>query len=363
VEPAGGTAALARRLRALREENWPDSKLTQARLAKVFGVTDGLISSWESLSNPKLPPAERLNEYALYFAAERPVDKAIWPGGVDNLSAEERRRYDELHAELSVLRSAALEGDQVDVGGVAPLVQVRAPGVLKFPPNENITIISSRLSEQLRSKQPYADPGDPDYDQLTACADPTALVELNGYLRAVNPTNLVKYKIAGVTPLNTDDYNTHLVLIGGVDFNEVTREIIELSKIPIQQIDRPAATDTGGFTVKNETFKPVLLRGDRPTLREDVGQLYRGPNPYRAKRTVTVFNGSYARGTLGVVRALIDPLLRDTNDEYLRRRFEGSEEYSMLMTVRIRSNEVVTPDWSVPRTRLHEWSRTEGVDE
>jgi transcriptional regulator with XRE-family HTH domain len=365
VEPAGDTAALARRLRALREENWPHGRLTQARLARVFGVTDGLISSWESPSNAKVPPVERLNEYALYFAAERPPDKAIRPDALDAFSVEERRRYEHLHAELVGLRSTAV-GDTPPETEATP---AQTAGVLWFPPNENITIISSQLPEHLRPDQPYTKPDDPDYDKLTACADPTALVELNGYLRAVNPTNLVTYKIAGVTPLNTDDYNTHLVLVGGVDWNEVTRDVMALAKIPIRQVARPTSADTGGFVVEEgpdseKTFKPVLTTGgDHPILREDVGQLYRGPSPYRAKRTVTYFNGSYARGTLGVVRALIDPLLRDTNDEYLRKRFADSDEYSMLMTVRIRSNEVVTPDWSVPRTRLYEWSRTDGVDE
>lgn len=364
VESAGDTAALARRLRALREENWPHSKLTQARLASVFGVTDGLISSWESPSNLKVPPVERLNEYALYFAADRPADKVIRQGGLDALSVEERRKYDDLRAELVGLRSAAIGGGQVESGER----WARAASVLRFPPNENVTIINSQLPEHSRPDQPYAKPDNPDYEKLSACADPTALVELNGYLRAVNPTNPVSYKIAGVTPLNTDDYNSHLVLVGGVDWNEVTRDVITFSNIPIRQIGRSSAVDIGGFAVQDgsgpETvYTPVLTDTDRPVLREDVGQLYRGPSPYRARRTVTLFSGSYARGTLGVVRALTDPFLRDTNDEYLRKRFDGTDEYSMLMRVRIRSNEVVTPDWSVPHTRLYEWSRTYGVDE
>src|SRR5262245_1065862 len=58
---------LARRLRELRESR--DPTLTQAELARSLSGTGRIapttISSWESLTNPKLPPRERLRAYAL----------------------------------------------------------------------------------------------------------------------------------------------------------------------------------------------------------------------------------------------------------------------------------------------------------
>jgi hypothetical protein len=64
---------LARRLRALREEQWPDLKITQLQLGQALGgekkpLSVPLISSWESQTNPKIPPYFRLEGYAQLFA-------------------------------------------------------------------------------------------------------------------------------------------------------------------------------------------------------------------------------------------------------------------------------------------------------
>ena len=66
---------LARRLRALREEQWPDLKITQLQLGQALGgakpLSVPLISSWESQTNPKIPPYSRLEGYAQLFATRR----------------------------------------------------------------------------------------------------------------------------------------------------------------------------------------------------------------------------------------------------------------------------------------------------
>jgi transcriptional regulator with XRE-family HTH domain len=63
---------LARRLRELREASWPDMKVTQPQLARAMGgdrsLSVALISSWESRTNPKIPPIPRLEAYATFFA-------------------------------------------------------------------------------------------------------------------------------------------------------------------------------------------------------------------------------------------------------------------------------------------------------
>src|SRR6516164_6767242 len=68
---------LARYLRLLREERWPNMKITQPQLAAALGgerpLSVPLISSWESASNPKIPPIPRLEAYATFFATERSV--------------------------------------------------------------------------------------------------------------------------------------------------------------------------------------------------------------------------------------------------------------------------------------------------
>src|ERR1700758_1782697 len=81
---------LARRLRDLREHQWPE-RLTQAALAGAFGdVATATVSSWENTAAPKLPPAERLKAYAQFFATRRSIEgdaPALLP--VDTFSEEE----------------------------------------------------------------------------------------------------------------------------------------------------------------------------------------------------------------------------------------------------------------------------------
>lgn len=67
----------------------------------------------------------------------------------------------------------------------------------------------------------------------------------------------------------------------------------------------------------------------------------------------------YGRGTYGAVRALTDELFRDRNVEYIRARFEASEAFCILSRVTVENGRALTPDWTLPHTRLFEWSRSQ----
>ena len=72
----------------------------------------------------------------------------------------------------------------------------------------------------------------------------------------------------------------------------------------------------------------------------------RAVSPFNRKRTVTICNGMYGRGTYGVVRALTDARFRDRNADYLRSRFGDAESYCILSRVPIVDGVTLTPDWS-----------------
>ena len=67
VPPVAASQALARRLRELREREWPDAGLTQAMLAEAFSteeqVRPATVSSWESLTAPKVPPRTTVRSF------------------------------------------------------------------------------------------------------------------------------------------------------------------------------------------------------------------------------------------------------------------------------------------------------------
>src|SRR5262249_35857663 len=104
---------LARRLRALREEQWPDLKITQLQLGQALGgakpLSVPLISSWESQTNPKIPPYFKLEGYAQLC----PTGRALGGGRPcrikpDDMDAAEQQVMAELRQELGQLRIGAI---------------------------------------------------------------------------------------------------------------------------------------------------------------------------------------------------------------------------------------------------------------
>ncbi|MGW6445752.1 helix-turn-helix domain-containing protein [Lentzea sp. NPDC055074] len=343
---------LARRLRSLRKQGWPGKRITQERLAQAFDVSVPLISSWERQQNPVQPPQHRLDAYATFFATVRSVERQPFRL-IDDLLPDEEKRRVSLAAELTSLR------DQVAAASPAESIAPATDNLWRFPPNENITIVCSELPQRLSGALPYTDPEDPDYVEAYQYSDLDSLLELHGHIRALNPGNLVEIR-AGSLTLTADEYTSHLVLLGGVDWNKVTAEVLHRIDLPIRQQSRPEDSDPGGFEVVEQgvrkTFRPVLREVEgRRVLEEDVAHFYRAPNPFNRKRTVTICNGQFSRGTLGVVRALTDARFRDRNNAHLLGRFAGRDTFSIISRVLVLNKSVVTPDWTTPEILLHEW--------
>ncbi|VVJ20543.1 Uncharacterised protein [Amycolatopsis camponoti] len=348
MSPVAPRHALASRLKALREELWPEAGLTQAQLAEALGgVSVSLISSWENPDKPVRPPVKRLEAYATLFATPRSLDDGTLRAlPLEELTDEEHLRRKGLLEELLRLR----EGKEVARSAVAD--------VWTFPEGEDVTIVCAELPRELRDHLSYADPDSADFVTLYTYADPDALIELYGHIRARNPENDVSFHTT--EELTPDDYTTHLVLLGGVDWNTVTAAVIERVELPVEQVvraDDAPTSEPGGFRVQRdsgtELFPPLL--DSEGHLLEDVAHFYRGVSPFNRKRSVTVCNGMYGRGTLGAVRALTDRRFRDRNSEYLRKRFAGVESYSIISRVPVLAGVGLTPDWTLPENRLHEW--------
>jgi hypothetical protein len=369
VEASVSQLLLARRLRELREQRWPDIKVTQAHLAQAFSVDRSvsvpLISSWESASNPKIPPVPRLEAYAAFFSTARSME-----GGVPRLLGEadltdsERAVRDDLSKELLRLRAGALG----NVSAAAPSavttdeeenIASLNSGYWRFHDGRPITVVCAQLPAEMLARIPYSDPADPDYIALYAYADLDAFVELHGHIRAANPGSQVTFRTA--PQLVSDDYTTHLVLLGGIDWNYATESVFSRLALPVEQIANWEAADGQYFEVKDgggsKRFRPMLTQsGDRKVLREDVALFARAVNPYNRLRTVTICNGMYARGTFGAVRALTDARFRDRNTRYAKDRFAQCEAFCILTRVRIERGAPLTPDWTLEENRLFEWA-------
>lgn len=347
MPPSPALRQLAVRLRQLRVEQSERSKLTQGDLGKALGLSTATIASWENSSTPKLPQRERMLGYAQFFATPRSVageQPRLVP--VDSFSDEEQATYEALTNELLALHDAA-RGTPPE-----PIVAGRS---WHFADSGPMTLICSRLPESeglsLRDRE------NPNYTELLSFGDLDAMVELHGHARAENPTMDVYFKHAGqVVP---DDLSGHLVIIGGIGWNEITKSILELIRLPVTQ-DVVADVPTGEIFVANidgeeQRFLPRWSDANHSKLMEDVGLLVRMPNPHNSNRTLTMCNGIHSPGVYGAARSLTDARLRESNERYIARNFPGTQQFGILMRIQVIGGRAMTPDFNRSDTILYQW--------
>lgn len=358
MAPSSEAVRLARRLRGLRESH--ESGLTQAALARALSddkrVAVATISSWESLTNPKLPPTERLRSYALFFSTEKSTEGAAHLLAERELSPDERDRFHALYEELVDLRDAIRTHGAVD----APA----AGGSFTWDFDEGpITIICPEAPDAERS--PLADERNPNYTRMSRFADLDALVELWGHVRASNPELQIRAILS--SEVIADRLTDHLVLIGGIGWNPVTKRLWKTLKgLPISQFEVPDLPTGEIFKVVIENdeaeFRPQMETADDGTteLVEDVGLLARLTNPFNHSRTITICNGVHSRGVVGAVRSLTDIAVRERNEAFLASSFPAGR-FALLVRVPVVNGEAISPDLEIADNRLFEWSPDETV--
>lgn len=339
---------LARRLKQLRTSHWPDVHLTQAELATAFSkespVASATISSWESTGSPKTPPAARLAGYARFFATRRSLDGKPHLVPEDELADDERDRLHELENELLDLLHAK---------------DAPRRNTFSFDVGPVMVVCSEPPSEE---QSPLASESNPNFTKLNQYGDLDALIEIYGHLRASNPTLDVFHRIA--SDVKADDLSTHVILLGGIGWNAVTRRFQEaLGQVLVTQVEDPEVTTGEIFTVGDERFLPSWgeAEGDneQKPLVEDVAFLARLSNPFNSSRTLTICNGIHSRGVLGAVRCLTDARVRDANEEYLAERFPDGQ-FALLLRVPVIAGEALSPDLKNDTMRLYEWAPTNG---
>jgi hypothetical protein len=339
---------LAQRLRELRQERWPDYHVTQAALATALGnFAAASVSSWEHPTAPKLPPPDRLRTYARFFATHRSVE-----GGephlvaLDELTEDEKVAYQELAGELLSLRN--------EVRNPARKPDVSPQKSWRFDDVSPLTIVCAQLPKGMAGS--FADPNDPNYTELQSFADLDSLIELWGHIRAENPAKKVSFKASPT--VQPDDLSGHLVLLGGIAWNDVTKRLSEMTSLPVRQVSDPEVETGEIFVIDDNSGRKFLPEwsDDKHILEEDVGFLARIPNPLNTNRTLTICNGVHSRGVLGAVRSLIDEQLRDSNEQYISQKFGNSRSFALLFRVPVIEARAMTPDFNARGCVLYQWS-------
>lgn len=343
---ANQAVRLARALRELRESTWPDQVMTQAQLAKALSsegrVAAATLSSWESLTNPKTPSEARISAYARFFSTQRSLEGGPHLIPEDQLTPAELKRYQELESQLLELFHPEDRKEQRS---------------FKFDVGPVIVICPDAPTHE---RGRLADERNLNFTRLQKYGDLDSLIELYGHLRAENPDLDVFHRLA--SEVVSDDLSSHVILLGGIGWNEVTRSIQRaISHVPITQTAVSDLESGEIFEVKGqkgmEPFYPEYEQDqlDVKRLIADVGYLARLRNPFKISRTLTICNGIHSRGVLGAVRCLTDKKVREENERYLAGRFPDGE-FAMLLRVPVVSNQTMSPDLQNHVARLYEWA-------
>jgi hypothetical protein len=160
--------------------------------------------------------------------------------------------------------------------------------------------------------------------------------------------------------MEPDDLTGHLILLGGVVWNEITGRFLEMAKLPVRQVDRGLESGeifVAGAGNKEREFWPKWKDPDQKLLSEDVGMLARLPNPLNASCTLTICNGVHSRGVYGAVRTLTDAKLRDGNERYISTNFGDARSFGILMSVKVIEKQAMTPDFNSPDVVLYQWAQ------
>ena len=312
------------------------------------------LSAWENVSTPTLPSRERLASYARFFGTVRSLEGErphLVP--LAELSDVEDEARKELERELFRLRD--------DDAGEAPSPHQS----WRFKDDAPITIICSDLSKSDEVKLgPLSEVDNPNYTQAYSFADLDALLELVSYLNSSNPKATIKYILA--SQVTSKDLINHIVLLGGIAWNDVTRRLNASVKLPVRQVQNEKIHSGEVFEItsgpnQGEQFMPhwqdeIPGTAEEPgVLVEDVAMLARLPNPFNARRTLTYCNGIHSRGVLGAVRCLTDPAVRDDNESYLEEIFHDSDHFVILMRVQVLGSQTISPSLRNPGAVLFQW--------
>lgn len=342
-QPTDAVTRLARRLRELREREF--SRLTQSELGQALADGDGpispaTISAWENPASGRPIPHTRLEAYARLFCTPRSFEGRPHMLAVADLTAEERDRMEELRRELLGLRDSATVHEDAPVAD-------RAQSMWHFPDGASITLACYRMPPDRRP--PSADPGNLNYVRYAELSDLDTLIDIYGAVRTYNPTSRVEIKAA--QDLSRDDLASHLVLIGGLAWEAVTKYFTRIFPIPIEPGD---PSDRGAIVIQGteQEFKYEIVDGE---LVEDVGFFARGENPSAPRRTLTICGGITTRGVRGAARCFIDWEMWERNYKFLIPRFPEGSTYCIVMRVPVVNQDPLPPDLSKEKNRLFEW--------
>lgn len=333
---------LARRLRDLREGAFGE-KVKQDELAAAFGgrkpLSTAAISTWENGEIDKRPSEARIIQYALVFSTPSSMRPAPHIPRESALDGSTRDRYDELRTELLTLREDAEEEARMEKAGARSAL-VPADEIWHHDRDVKVFVVASELP--IDQRPPFArEKGAFNYSRLARYADLDAFFTMFNSLTKRGYRNL-SHRSAGERSIGTA---RTLVLLGGPAWNPLTRTMLHLLDLPIQQSMQPDGRPDHFLRPDGSPVLPTIIdTGDGgKEIIEDVGLFVRAPNPMNPETDVTICSGIYTPGVLGSALAFTYPGIAHENVQAVREHVGQASAFAALFRVKVVDGRVPTP--------------------
>lgn len=196
------------------------------------------------------------------------------------------------------------------------------------PSRGQIKIVCPQLP---RSYQPtYAQKGSPEFVNLARYGDLDTLAEVLTLLPKLFPNAEVKYLTAG--EVQRVDRHGDLIVLGGPDFNKLTRELMRTARLPFQY----RTIGSKSAFVEIPTAREFLIQTTtKGTIRKDFGLFARFPNPLNVDRTVVLIGGLQTFGVLGSVQAFSMNATGKKNAKLVTKLCSGVPGFAVLVPVSV----------------------------
>ena len=293
-------------------------------------VASATLSSWESTTNPKTPPAARISTYARFFSTPRSMEGGTPP--------RTRRRTTQPSWSGSVNSKHELS----DLAGANPKPDIRSSS----KPDRDRDLPDGACL----GTEPTGEGAGSELHKMHQYGDLDALIDLYGHLRAENPTLDVFHRLT--SDVVSDDLTSHVVLLGGVGWNKVTRRFQEPSSGPDYPGGSGRLDDRRHLQVATADgddfhYPEYEDLGDGSELIADVGYLARLRQPVQGQPYA--HDLQWNPQPRGIRRSTLPDRsrVRDENERYIADQFPGGE-FAILLRVPVVTNETLSPDLQDP---------------
>lgn len=191
-----------------------------------------------------------------------------------------------------------------------------------------------------------------EFVNLAKYGDPDALVELLILLRTFYPN--IKITRCTSKKVSETQYRNDLIIIGGPDFNKVTKIFMKESKCPIQYKIEENVT---AFLDKiNKRSYPLKERCQKQEI-QDYGLFARFPNPHDKSKTIIMIGGLGTHGVLCAAEAFGANPIGRKNTKFVIDSVSENPYFAVVIPVNI-SGTQVPPLCNIEQSTLHKYPWT-----